>query len=498
MTARLCFEQTSDVEVLQEAIDAGRLAVETSGAAELPLACNSLGNAFLTLYLHTGEPDALDQAVSVWREGIGRTPSAHPYRGALLTGFGTGLFHAYRANGDVDLLVAAEEIGREAIGELPAGGIAWAMAAGNLGIVRRNVFLRTGKLPALVEAVQLGRDSLRASAGRQDRFRFLTNLQAALLTLYARTSELTLIEEAVDVGVEALDSLDMNHASWPMVAANVVFTLKEYAARESGATAALDEAIRLGEYALASLPQGHPTRVRLLSGLSQVCLVQLERGTSEEMMRDAARYGELAVAETPPDHPLRPGLLILLGRVLEMRGRLFHDDLAAQRAVAMGKEAVELLPADHLMMPEALCMAGASLLTLGAAGEARPFFEKAIGLPAEAVVRLGACRGQAACHIAQGEPERALLRGGPGHRRHPEPASPAAYRSTVPAVVSRRTGTGVGRVRRAGRQARASGGAGRTVPQHRPGGGPAAAPGPPRGPARRTGAGRRGRSTARA
>ncbi|CAL9676823.1 hypothetical protein SUDANB105_07959 [Streptomyces sp. enrichment culture] len=404
---RLWFEQTSDVEVLKEAIYAGGQAADACSAEDLPVVYNSVGNAVLTLYLHTGAPDALDRAISVWREAIGRTPSTHPFRGALLSSFSSGLFHAYRTDGDLDLLLTAEKIGREAIRALPAGGIPWAMAVGNLGVVRRNVFMRTGNLPALLEAARLGRDALQANGRRQDRFRFLTNLQAALLTLYARTNELALIEEAVDVGMEALDSLDTNHASWSMVASNAIVTLTEYANRNADKTA-LDEAIRLGEYALASLLKAHPTRVPLLSGLSQVCLARLEHGSGEEMIRHAARYGELAVAETPSDHPLRAGVLLLLGRVLEMLGRLFHDDNASQRSAALGKEAVGLLPADHPGVPEALGMAGASLLNLGAAGEARQYFEKAIGLPAMAVTRLRVYRGLAACHIQQGKPDRAL------------------------------------------------------------------------------------------
>ncbi|MFF7987913.1 CHAT domain-containing protein [Streptomyces sp. NPDC007901] len=406
--ARLLFEQTSDVEALEEAIDAGRQAVDASGARELPVTYNALGNTVLTQYLHTGAPDALDRAISVWREALGRTPPEHPFHASLLASFSAGLFHAYRASGDLDLLVTAEEIGREAIGALPAGGITWAMAVGNLGIVRRNFFIHTGSLPALLEAVQLGRDALRASGDRQDKFRFLTNLQIALLTLHARTNQLTLIEEAVDAGMEALDSLDIQHASWSMVASNVVLTLKEYAER-GAANAALDEAMRLGEYALASVPKGHPTRIPLLGALSQVYFARFELGHDEQMIREAVRHGELAVAETPPDHPLRAGTLMLLCHVLEMQGRVLHDDEATRRTVALGREAVDLLPTGHQAMPEALSMTGAGLLNLGSTDEARQFFEKVIGLPAAmAVTRLGAYRGLAACHVQQGEPERAL------------------------------------------------------------------------------------------
>lgn len=404
---RLWFEQTSDVDVLEEAIAAGLQAAEQSTEHEVPIVCNSLANAILTLYLHNGVPEELHHALAIWREAVEETPLGHPFRGALLSGYSSALFHSYRAEGDLDVLGQAEEVGRQSIALQPAGSIPWAMAVGNLGIVRRNVFLRTGYLPALVEAVQLGRDALQAGGGREDSFRFLMNLQIALLTQYARTNELALIEEAVDAGMEALDSLDTNHSNWSMVALNVVITLKEYSER-GAAEAALAEAARLGEHALAVLPDSHPVQVPLLNALSQVRFAQFELGHGEELMGDAVRYGELAVAGTPVEHPLRPSLLIMLARVLEMRGRLLDDSEATRRSVALGKEAVQLLPPDHLTLPESLCVTAASLLNLGTAAEAQQLFEQALALPAMAVTRLGAYRGLAACHLTQGQPDRAL------------------------------------------------------------------------------------------
>jgi hypothetical protein len=76
-------EHTEGTAVLQEAVDIGR-AARPNGRSDTAL-LNNVGNALQTLYVRTGDADALAEALQMRRAAVAAIPDAHRDRALVLS-----------------------------------------------------------------------------------------------------------------------------------------------------------------------------------------------------------------------------------------------------------------------------------------------------------------------------------------------------------------------------------------------------------------------------
>ncbi|WP_410646598.1 CHAT domain-containing protein [Amycolatopsis sp. cmx-4-54] len=149
---------------------------------------------------------------------------------------------------------------------------------------------------------------------------------------------------------------------------------------QSGASAALDEAISLGEEAVAELRPGHTQRPRAQAGLASSLLLRFRRTKSREDLIAAIALGESATAATPPGHVHLAGRLCTLASALLSRYDDEPGDQNLATAVDAAEAALDATPAGHSERAQALSLAGKAWHRAGAPDEAAGALREAVSL----------------------------------------------------------------------------------------------------------------------
>jgi hypothetical protein len=87
----------------------------------------------------------------------------------------------------------------------------------------------------------------------------LSNLGIALRDLSERTGQQAALEEAVQVGREAVAAVPSDHPDYAMYLSNLGIALRDLSER-TGQQAPLEEAVQVGHCAVAATPDDHPGR----------------------------------------------------------------------------------------------------------------------------------------------------------------------------------------------------------------------------------------------
>jgi CHAT domain-containing protein/tetratricopeptide (TPR) repeat protein len=254
----------------------------------------------------------------------------------------------------------------------------------------RLLFERTGQQTVLEEAVQVGRDAVAATPDdHTNRTVSLTNLGLVLQTLYERTGQQTVLEEAVQVGRDAVAAAPDDYADRAGVVSNLGLVLRLLYSR-TGHQTALEEAVRLEREAVAATPDDHPDRAMYLSNLGIVLQLLFERTGRQALLDEAVQLGRDAVAATPHNHPNRAMYLSNLGLVLRLQFEWTGQHTALQEAVLVGREAVAATPDDHSERPRRLSNLGIALRDLSERTGQQAALEEAVLVGREAVAAVPA------------------------------------------------------------------------------------------------------------
>jgi hypothetical protein len=326
------FTATGDVDLLDRAVTLNRECVR-SASSDLPartLMLASLRDVLRDRYDHRGRTEDLVEALGVAYEALTVLPTGHyaRLRAAQLL---LALEHTrYRATGDAGALrTAVEGIATPALAQ--PGGTPKDRAAlesslcGALSSLARDA----DEDPLLDEAVDLGLAAVERTTSGDADVVSRNNLAAALLHRGERRGSLDDLNTAIDVllAAEAADS-----ATHTSEAATTLMAALHLRADMTGRAADRRDAEAVGDrlrQALRSAPAGHPQR-----------LVQETVAAHGEAAVDAARR---ALDALPPGHVERPFVAALLAQRLKTAGRWSEAVEVARQAAAMatgGKVAV--------------------------------------------------------------------------------------------------------------------------------------------------------------
>ncbi|EXM12961.1 hypothetical protein FOTG_18569 [Fusarium oxysporum f. sp. vasinfectum 25433] len=216
-----------------------------------------------------------------------------------------------------------------------------------MGIGLQLRYQRTGTMADLDEAINIGRQALDKTPGdHPDRVAWLNNLGIGLRLRYQRTGTMADLEEAIGIGRRAVDSTPDDHPAWAARLDNLgVFLSSRY--QRTGKMVELEEAIGLARRALDSTPDGHPDRATRLNNLGTKLELRYERTGEMADLEEAIRLARHAVDSTPDDHPDRATWLdnlgVLLGNRYERTGKMV--DL--EEAIGLARQALDSIPDDH-------------------------------------------------------------------------------------------------------------------------------------------------------
>ncbi|HEX6340345.1 CHAT domain-containing protein [Umezawaea sp.] len=375
LLVRRLFDATDDVEVLADAIDAERRAVDLTapGCPERIDRLALLGDLLADRFQWTGAREDLGEAVDVRRTLVAVTPKGHGSYDAhrvdleLAERTWTGVVGTRRADGTVppsdrtgvrshraaELTARYVETGdrapldqavaeaRAAVADTRPGHPQLPERIDVLGCALGLLARLDGDHGLLAEAVGLHRRAVETSPGGHTyEARFLGNLGTALAAVFHATGDLVRLTEATAVTRRAVDA-----ATRPDDRTTYLANLAAMLHRRSettGERAVLDEAVAAAREAVrtgADVVAGHATH---LTNLGALLFALWERTRRAATLEECVGLHEEAVRSTPERHPGRPMRLNNLGGALvtafEQDGDLHALDrgISAHRAAVLG------------------------------------------------------------------------------------------------------------------------------------------------------------------
>ncbi|KAF8132496.1 CHAT domain-containing protein, partial [Boletus edulis] len=284
---------------LEDAISAHRDAVQlTPDGHPDKLGClDSLGNSFITRFLHLGGLSDLEDAILNHRESVHLTPDGHPDKPSRLN---------------------------------------------NLGISLITRFGRLGELRDLEDGISTHRDAVRLTPdGHPDKPGRLNNLVVSFITRFERLGELSDLDDAISTQRDAVHLTPDGHPDKPSHLSNLG---NSYKARfESlGELRDLEDAISTHRDAVILIPYGHPHKPGMLYNLGNSFRARFERLGELNDLEDAILTHKDAVHLTPDGHPDKPSRLNDLGNSFKARFESLGEPSDLKDAISLYSHAASL------------------------------------------------------------------------------------------------------------------------------------------------------------
>ncbi|MEU7802504.1 hypothetical protein AB0B10_24910 [Micromonospora arborensis] len=343
----------ADAEVLAE--DGRRLAEEIvrQHAADTGAATWSRDvGEMLAAARQTGSTALRNQVITRARIGARIADPGTVERSALLADLSAGLQDRFFHTGDVDALSEAIDVARTAVAETPNGQLMWSLCRNNLGANLRVRYETTGAVPDLDEAIAVLRGVADDPVVETSHARVsaISNLSVALRQRYDLTGDRSDIDEAIRRGRKAVtlaeDDPPAQREYLSNLAAALVIRMKSRSGTQAGHRD-IDEAVTLYREALA-LPAGDVVqdgvdRQRLAIALRY----RFQMDGREEDIDEATGLARGLADEAAPH--LRPhGLATLAGTLLARLRRGGDDDAIEAEALQVARDTLAVTPVGHI------------------------------------------------------------------------------------------------------------------------------------------------------
>ena len=368
------YQRTGRPEALDVAVTAFRDAVAGTppGHPVLAIFLSNLGNALRVRFERAGDAGDIDAAVEACRRAADLTPPGDPDLAGILSNLGVSLLRRFERAGDAGDLDAAVEACRRAADLIPPGDPDLAGILSNLGVSLLRRFERAGDagdLDAAIDAVRRAADL--TPPGHPGLAMLLSNLGGSLRARFERAGDAADLDAAIDAVRRAADLTPPGHRDLAMYLSNLGVSLRTRFER-AGDAADLDAAIDAGRRAVDLIPPGHPDLAAYLSNLGDALRVRFERAGDAGDLDAAINVVRRAVDLIPPGHQSRAGILSNLGLALRARFERAGDAGDLDAAIDAGRRAAALTPPGHAGAAPRLCRTWGSPCAPGSSGLGTP------------------------------------------------------------------------------------------------------------------------------
>ncbi|KAH7016383.1 CHAT domain-containing protein [Microdochium trichocladiopsis] len=198
-------------------------------------------------------------------------------------------------------------------------------------------YSRTTEMADLEEAIQVGQEAINAAPlDHPDR----------ASDRYSRIGVMADLEEAIRVTREAIDATPLHHPDRAILLNNLGIRLGDRYSW-TGAMADLEEAIRVGREAIDATPLDNRDRAGFLNNLGTLLSDRYSRTAEIADLEEAIHMIREAIDGIPLNHPNRAGFLINLGNHLGRRYSRTTEMADLEEAIQVGQEAINAAPLDH-------------------------------------------------------------------------------------------------------------------------------------------------------
>jgi tetratricopeptide (TPR) repeat protein len=293
------YERTDDVATLREIVSVLRTAVAAND--EAGARSSQLCGALQTLFARTGDVSLLIEATEVGRAARDNDAAAGlPPQAALLSNLGSALEELHQRQGSRGLLTEAVEVNRQAVQHSRPGDRNLPGRMANLCNSLHSLYRVTSNDTTLLdEAVEVGRDAERRTREQRSPLRAIVtgNLQIALVSLFQRTDDDSLAEEATVMGLAAIEAFGANDPRRAVALANHANGLRALAAR-AGNREQMEAAVASARASVAAVGDARLDRALCFAGLSASLRLLYSDTGNAVYLDECVRHAMTAVAES--------------------------------------------------------------------------------------------------------------------------------------------------------------------------------------------------------
>jgi tetratricopeptide (TPR) repeat protein len=343
-----CFEHTGDPAALDEAISAGRAAVREAAADDpnLPGHLTHLAATLRVSYEYSADVEVLRSAVEFGRQAVRATAIDSDQREVPLSALAAALRLLYRRTGDGRLLEEASDASRAAVEATPDEAVARAVMLTNHAAVLHEQAEQSGDPSVLNELIAVNRQAAdTAPENTPLNLSCRYNLATALGLLFDSTGSIAALDESIEIARAVVEATPAEHPDAPLHQGHLV-RMMHAQFEVSGRVDLLDQAIAISRHSVAATPATHVNRAMFLGNLATALQTRAEHTDDLDQLREAIDLIRLA-ARSAAGGSHEASMLSNLVTALRQCFARTGDEGALDQAIATGRVAVAAAPPDH-------------------------------------------------------------------------------------------------------------------------------------------------------
>src|ERR1700722_11949850 len=359
------FMHAGQLDDVEKAISAHEVAVRLTpdGHADKPSRLMPLGNSFLCRFEHLGQLDDVEKAISAHEDAVRLTPNGHADKPSRLVNLGNSFRRRFEHFGQLDDVEKAISAHEDAVRLTPDGHADKPSRLMNLGnsFIRR--FEHSGQLDDVEKAISAHEDAVHLTLdGHSNKPMCLTNLGRSFLGRFEHLGQLHDVEKAISVNEDAVRLTLDGHADKPSLLTNLGNSfIRRF--EHLGQLIDVEKAISAHEDAVRLTPEGHADKPVCLSNLRNSLLCRFRHLQQLDDIERAITAHDDAVRLTLDSHADKPSRLVNLGSSFLCRFRHLGQLDDIEKAISAHDDAVRLTLDGHADKPGRLLNLGSSFLS---------------------------------------------------------------------------------------------------------------------------------------
>lgn len=293
----------------------------------------------------TNDVNVLNECIEIGLESLQITPRDDPIRGGRLCNIGSRFDDRFSITGDTSDLERASCLTKEAVQIIPLDHPNRTPCLITRGTILKRLFVKAAKLQDIEEAIRVTLEALQITDVHHYQYQASRNLEDFFIEKYSNTQNTIDLKSAIGYNRQALKYVQDNPVQEVQCLCDLSLR-QRHLYRETHDTQAREEAIEAAQRGLQIALDHGIARAVCLTNLGSVYYTSFELSKSATDLNESIRLVEEAISLIPKCDPSRaPNLRNLTDR-LRRRFYLSNTLLDIQRAVKVAKEALENMVKD--------------------------------------------------------------------------------------------------------------------------------------------------------
>ncbi|KAI0083496.1 CHAT domain-containing protein [Irpex rosettiformis] len=324
---------------------------------------SNLAISLFSRFKREGRAEDLEEAIALWTRAVELVPDGHVDKLGLLNNLGASLLERFQHSGSANDLEKAIELQTRAVELTPEDHPDKLMWLISLGSSHMRQFERLGNLEDLERAIALQSRSVELTPdGHPNKPGYLNNAGSSLQTRFTRLGDFADLERAIVLKARAVKLTSDSYPDKPSRLNNLAGSLQDRYQRTRDAKD-LEEAIAHQFRAVKLSPDGHTDKPAYLNNLGANLYSRFEQSGNLDDLNQAITHQTTAVTLTPEEHPDEPFWLCNLSNSLEERFKRVGNVLDLEEAIKCSTRSVELTPENHAERAQRLRSLGGRFFT---------------------------------------------------------------------------------------------------------------------------------------